>query len=161
MYEWPPSPRLEHRNVRHPSSTSSEVSQHIFIWSPGHYFDFENVKILDKAAHWFGQGVKEATYIRAYQPTLNKDEGWHTTSEFLWPSSDVIDFQGQELHLYQKVHHRFLKLTMCKYPTSVTILIYTFVTRAFPFYIKSFNLEIVKEMDFIYVLDTAVYVVPL
>ena len=63
---------LEHRR---PSSTSSEVSQHIHIESPGHYIDLEKVKILDREARWFERGVKEAIYIRAYQPTLNKDGG--------------------------------------------------------------------------------------
>ncbi|XP_072017038.1 uncharacterized protein [Amphiura filiformis] len=36
---------LEHR---HPSSTSSEVSQHIHIESPGHHVDLEKVQILDR-----------------------------------------------------------------------------------------------------------------
>ena len=63
---------LEHRR---PSSTSSEVSQHIHIESPGHYIDLEKVKILDREQRWFERGVKEAIYIRINQPTLNKDGG--------------------------------------------------------------------------------------
>ena len=63
---------LEHRR---PSSTSSEVSQHIHIESPGHKIDLEKVKILDREPRWFERGVKEAIYIRINQPTLNKDGG--------------------------------------------------------------------------------------
>ena len=63
---------LEHRR---PSSTSSEVSQHIHIESPGHSVNLDKVDILDKDTRWFERGVKEAIYIRAYQPSLNKDGG--------------------------------------------------------------------------------------
>ena len=63
---------LEHRR---PSSTSSEVSQHIHIESPGHHVDLEEVKILDREPRWFERGVKEAIYIRVNQPTLNRDGG--------------------------------------------------------------------------------------
>ena len=41
---------LEHRR---PSSTSSEVSQHIHIESPGHKIDLEEVNILNREARWF------------------------------------------------------------------------------------------------------------
>ena len=63
---------LEHRR---PSSTSSEVSQHIHIESPGHSVDLKKVEILDKDTRWFERGVREAIYIRAYEPTLDKDGG--------------------------------------------------------------------------------------
>ena len=63
---------LEHRR---PSSTSSEVSQHIHLESPGHSVDLEKVNILDTDSRWFERGVKEAIYIRACQPSLNKDGG--------------------------------------------------------------------------------------
>ena len=58
-----------------PSSTKSEVSQHIHIESPGHSVDLKKVKLLDKDDRWFERGVKEAIYIRAYKPSLNKDGG--------------------------------------------------------------------------------------
>ena len=51
---------LEHRS---PSSTSSEVSQHIHIESPGHKIDLEKVKILDREPRWFERGIKEAIYM--------------------------------------------------------------------------------------------------
>ncbi|XP_072039555.1 uncharacterized protein [Amphiura filiformis] len=63
---------LEHRR---PSSTSSEVSQHIHIESPGHHVDLEKVQILDREPRYFERGVKEAIHIRANQPSLNKDGG--------------------------------------------------------------------------------------
>ena len=63
---------LEHKRR---SSTKSEVSQHIYIESPGHTVHLDKVKILDKDDRWFERGVKEAIYIRAYKPSLNKDGG--------------------------------------------------------------------------------------
>ena len=63
---------LEHRR---PSSTSSEVSQHIHIESPGHHVDLDQVKILDREARFFERDVKEAIYIRVNKPSLNKDGG--------------------------------------------------------------------------------------
>ena len=65
---------LEHRS---PSSTSSEVSQHIHIESPDHHVELEEVKILDREQRYFERGVKEAIYIRVNQPSLNKDWGWY------------------------------------------------------------------------------------
>ena len=61
---------LEHRR---PSSTSSEVSRHIHDGTPGHGISMENVKILDREPSWFERGVKEAIYIRALKPELNRD----------------------------------------------------------------------------------------
>ena len=43
-----------------------------------------------------GQGT--SIYMKAYQTILNKDGGVIQTFEFLWPSSDVIDFQGQKIN---------------------------------------------------------------
>ena len=61
---------FEHKR---PSSTSSEVSNHIHIESPGHHVDLDEVKILDREPRWFERGVKEAIYIKVNNPTLNKD----------------------------------------------------------------------------------------
>ncbi|KAI8504116.1 hypothetical protein Bbelb_181840 [Branchiostoma belcheri] len=63
---------LEHRR---PSSVASEVSQHIHIESPGHTVDLEGVRILDTEQDYFKRGIKEAIYIRALQPSLNRDGG--------------------------------------------------------------------------------------
>ena len=58
---------------KRPSSTSSKVSNHIHIESPGHHIDLDEVKILDREPRWFERGVKEAIYIKVNNPTLNKD----------------------------------------------------------------------------------------
>ena len=63
---------LEHNR---PSSTSSEVLNHIHIESPGHHIDLDEVKILDREPHWFERGVKEAIFIKVNKLTLNKDGG--------------------------------------------------------------------------------------
>ncbi|KAI8484574.1 hypothetical protein Bbelb_376810 [Branchiostoma belcheri] len=51
------------------------VSQHIHIESPGHTVDLEGVRILDTEQDYFKRGIKEAIYIRALQPSLNRDVG--------------------------------------------------------------------------------------
>jgi hypothetical protein len=61
---------MEHRR---PSSTSSEVSRHIHDCKPDHTITMENVRILDREPSWFERGVREAIYIRALRPALNKD----------------------------------------------------------------------------------------
>ncbi|KAI8496080.1 hypothetical protein Bbelb_259220 [Branchiostoma belcheri] len=63
---------LEHRR---PGSVASEVSQHIHIESPGHTVDLEGVRILDTEQDYFKRDIKEAIYIRALQPSLNRDGG--------------------------------------------------------------------------------------
>ncbi|XP_066270838.1 uncharacterized protein [Branchiostoma lanceolatum] len=63
---------LEHKR---PSSHSSEVSQHIHIESPGHTVSLDKVRILDTEQDYFVRGLKEAIYIRALQPSLNRDSG--------------------------------------------------------------------------------------
>jgi hypothetical protein len=69
---------LEHR--RPSSVATSEVSEHINLESPGHQIDINGVKVLDKEHRNFERGVKEAIYIRAYQPTLNRNAGRHQLS---------------------------------------------------------------------------------
>ena len=60
---------------KRPSSTTSEVSQHIHIESPGHTVTLDKVRILDTEQDYFVRGVKEAIYIRANRPSLNRDGG--------------------------------------------------------------------------------------
>ena len=60
---------------KRPSSTTSEVSQHIHIESPGHTVSLDKVQILDTEQDYFVRGVKEAIYIRALKPSLNRDSG--------------------------------------------------------------------------------------
>jgi len=64
---------LEHN--RRSSVSSSEVSQHIHVESPGHSIDLDQVKILDREPGYKERGIKEAIFIRARQPSLNRDQG--------------------------------------------------------------------------------------
>ena len=66
---------LEHR--RPSCVATSEVAQHIHIESPGHQVDIKDVKVLNRDQRWFERGIKEAIYIRALRPTLNRDQGRH------------------------------------------------------------------------------------
>ncbi|KAH3737362.1 hypothetical protein DPMN_043945 [Dreissena polymorpha] len=61
--------------IRRQSSPSSEVSRQIHDCKPDHTITMENVRILDRGPSWFERGVKEAIYIRALRPGLNKDWG--------------------------------------------------------------------------------------
>ena len=58
---------------RRPSSTTSEVSEHIHVDHPQHSVELENTEVLTTEPRWFERGVKEAIYIRALNPSLNKD----------------------------------------------------------------------------------------
>ena len=60
---------------RRPSSVNSEVSKHINIESSSHTIGLDNTKVLSVEPKWFGRGVKEAIYIKAHGPSLNKDGG--------------------------------------------------------------------------------------
>ena len=60
---------------RRPSSTTSKVSKHIHTDNPNHNITLENTKILSVEHKWFERGVKEAIYIRAMNPSLNRDGG--------------------------------------------------------------------------------------
>ena len=60
---------------RRPSSTTSEISKHIHMDDPNHNITLENTKILSFEHKWFERGVKEAIYIRAMNPSLNRDGG--------------------------------------------------------------------------------------
>ena len=56
------------------------MSEHIHLESPGHQVDINGEKVFDKENSPFERGVKEAIYIRAYQPTLNRNAGRHQLS---------------------------------------------------------------------------------
>ena len=58
---------------RRPSSTTSEVSKHIHLEQPDHSVELGNNEILTTESRWFERGVKEAIYIRALNPSLNRD----------------------------------------------------------------------------------------
>ncbi|KAI8505434.1 hypothetical protein Bbelb_166230 [Branchiostoma belcheri] len=73
---------------------ASEVSQHIHIESPGHTVDLEGVRILDTEQDYFKRGIKEAIYIRALQPSLNRDGGRYRLQTTFDPllTSHIADF---------------------------------------------------------------------
>ena len=60
---------------RRPSSTTSEVSKHIHVDHPQHSVELDNTEVLTTEPRWFERGVKEAIYIRALNPSLNRDGG--------------------------------------------------------------------------------------
>ena len=82
LYRPPSLLSVEHKR---PSSTSSKVSNHIHIESPGHHIDLDEVKVLDREPCWFERGVKEAINIKVNNPMLNKGGGGVVqTSRSLW-----------------------------------------------------------------------------
>ena len=60
---------------RRPSSSSSEVTKYINKGDPTHDIKFEETQILDRDPSSLTRGVREAIYIRAHKPTLNRDGG--------------------------------------------------------------------------------------
>ena len=50
-------------------------SQNIHTDNPNHNITLENTKILSVEHKWFERGVKEAIYITAMNPSLNRDGG--------------------------------------------------------------------------------------
>ena len=63
---------------RRPSSSTSEVSQHLHLdGRPHHQVSLQNIKILDRDEDWQRRGIKESIYIRALKPDLNRDGGRH------------------------------------------------------------------------------------
>ena len=63
---------------RRPSTITSEVSQHLHLRGrPEHHVSLDNIQILDRDEDWLRRGIKEAIYIRALKPDLNRDGGRH------------------------------------------------------------------------------------
>ena len=60
---------------RRPSSITSEVAKHIQTDRPEHAVELDNTEILTTEPRWFERGVKEAIFIRALNPSLNRDGG--------------------------------------------------------------------------------------
>ncbi|KAI8518005.1 hypothetical protein Bbelb_040220 [Branchiostoma belcheri] len=58
-------------------SLKARFQEHIHIESPGHFLSLDTVKVLHSEQDYFLRGVKEAIYIRAHHPTLNRDGGRH------------------------------------------------------------------------------------
>ena len=64
-------------NLGQPSSTTSEVSKPIHVDHPKHSVEMDNTEVLTTEPRWFERGVKEAIYIRALNPSLNRGGGRH------------------------------------------------------------------------------------
>ena len=69
---------------KRPSSVNSEVSRHIHQENPGHSVSLTGSRILGVEQGWFQRGVKEAIFIHAMKPSLNRGGGrfnlspiWH------------------------------------------------------------------------------------
>ena len=58
---------------RRPNSTTSDIAKHMHPEQPEHSVELENTEILTTESRWFERGVKEAIYIRALNPILNRD----------------------------------------------------------------------------------------
>ena len=50
-------------------------SKHIHTDQPEHTVELDNTEILTTEPRWFERGVKEAIFIRALNPRLNRDGG--------------------------------------------------------------------------------------
>ena len=87
---------LEHRR---PSSTSSEVSQHIHIESRGHHVDLNQVKILDREPRFFERGVKEAIYIESTSHHSTRTRPIQATQS-VWPDFGVTCQKGHWLLIW-------------------------------------------------------------
>ncbi|KAI8499993.1 hypothetical protein Bbelb_223100 [Branchiostoma belcheri] len=78
----------------------------LLIESPGHTVTLDKVRILDTEQDYFVRGVKEAVYIRAHQPSLNRDGGRYrlpatfdallTSSRFRLPESQRLHHKSDE-----------------------------------------------------------------
>ena len=66
---------LQKRLTEH-KKDSSPVGAHLH--AEQHQFSADNVNILDRENKWFQRGVKEAIYIAATNPPLNRDRGRYT-----------------------------------------------------------------------------------
>ena len=58
---------------------ASAVAQHAS--ETGHLFRFEDASTLDTDSNWYTRGIREAVFIRALKPNLNRDQGRHDLSE--------------------------------------------------------------------------------
>ena len=65
-----------------PSAVYTHLSEH------DHAFNNENVQILSRENRWFERGVKEAIFVHAQDPSLNKQGGTRFTLSSAW--NDVI-----------------------------------------------------------------------
>ena len=63
-------------------SSVSAVFDH--LKASGHKADLEEVKIMDRETRWFERGVKEAIWVRAENPSLNRHGGVRIKLSHAW-----------------------------------------------------------------------------
>ena len=74
---------LRKRFQQHTSGSSvSAVFDH--LKASGHKTDLEEVKIIDRETRWFERGVKEAIWVRAENPSLNRSGGVRIKLSHAW-----------------------------------------------------------------------------
>ena len=80
---------LKKRLQQHSRSSSGPAESAVFAHrrASGHEFDFDEVKILDRESRWFERGVKEAIWVRAEQPALNRTGGVRHNLSHAWDRS--------------------------------------------------------------------------
>ena len=69
------SERKLQKRVKEHHKHTSPFGQHLLEHK--HHLDNDNISVLDREQGWFQRGVKEAIYIAALNPTLNRDRGRH------------------------------------------------------------------------------------
>ena len=77
---------LRKRVQQHCRSTNGPAESAVYTHrkASGHKFDLEEVKILDRENRWFERGVKEAIWVRAHEPSLNRSGGVRSNLSHAW-----------------------------------------------------------------------------
>ncbi len=68
---------LENRMSQHRRSSTSGNDSAVYshLNASGHSFNTKDVHILDRETRWYERGVKEAIWVRAEEPSLNRNGG--------------------------------------------------------------------------------------
>ena len=83
LLHWRTSQPLRKRFQQHTSGSSvSAVFDH--LKASGHKTDLEEVNIIDRETRWFERGVKEAIWVRAENPSLNRSGGVRIKLSHAW-----------------------------------------------------------------------------
>ena len=69
---------------RRASSSGNDSAVYKHLDGSGHNFDIDDVVILDREPRWFERGVKEAVWVRAEQPSLNRSGGVRVNLSHGW-----------------------------------------------------------------------------
>jgi len=69
---------------RRASSSGNDSAVYTHLKASGHQFELEDVVILDREQRWYERGVKEAIWVRAEQPSLNRSGGVRTNLSHGW-----------------------------------------------------------------------------